>query len=60
MVFSIPAIIAYISSIMTLNPGDVILTGTPAGTSPLKEGDILETQIEGIGRLVNPVVKQTK
>jgi 2-keto-4-pentenoate hydratase/2-oxohepta-3-ene-1,7-dioic acid hydratase in catechol pathway len=45
---------------MTLNPGDVILTGTPAGTSPLKEGDILETQIEGIGRLVNPVVKQTK
>ncbi len=57
MVFSIPSILAYISSIMTLYPGDLILTGTPAGTSPLHEKDVVETQIEGIGMLVNPVVR---
>lgn len=56
MIFPIPAILAYISSIMTLNPGDIILTGTPAGTSQIQEGDVIEAQIEGIGRLVNPVV----
>ncbi len=57
MIFSIPAILAYISSIMTLMPGDLILTGTPAGTSPLHADDEIETQIEGIGQLLNKVVK---
>jgi 2-keto-4-pentenoate hydratase/2-oxohepta-3-ene-1,7-dioic acid hydratase in catechol pathway len=57
MIFSIPSILAFISSIMTLNPGDVVLTGTPAGTAPLEAGDVVEVQIDGIGRLVNPVVK---
>lgn len=56
MVFSVPILIAYISSIMTLEPGDIILTGTPAGTSPLAKGDSLETEIGGIGKLVNTVV----
>ena len=50
--------LAFISSIMTLNPGDIILTGTPAGTAPLEAGDVVEVQIDGIGSLTNPVVKQ--
>jgi 2-keto-4-pentenoate hydratase/2-oxohepta-3-ene-1,7-dioic acid hydratase in catechol pathway len=41
---------------MTLEPGDVILTGTPAGVGPMKAGDIIEIEIEGIGVLRNPVV----
>ncbi len=56
MVFSIPSILAFISSVMTLEPGDVVMTGTPAGTSALNPGDVVESQIEGIGQLVNPVV----
>lgn len=55
MNFSVPQIIAYLSSIMTLEPGDVILTGTPAGGSPLNDGDIVEVEIEGIGVLRNVV-----
>jgi 2-keto-4-pentenoate hydratase/2-oxohepta-3-ene-1,7-dioic acid hydratase in catechol pathway len=55
MTFSIPQIIAYISSIMTLEPGDVVLTGTPAGIGELKAGDELITSIEGLGELINPV-----
>lgn len=60
MIFPIPAIIAYISSIMTLMPGDMILTGTPAGTSQVFAGNVIETQIEGIGQLVNPVTKPNR
>ncbi len=56
MVFSIQQLIAYISSVMTLLPGDVILTGTPAGIGPLANGDTVSVSIEGIGELVNPVV----
>ena len=55
MVFSVPQLIVYISSVMTLEPGDLILTGTPAGVSPLSPGDVVEVEIEGIGRLSNPV-----
>ncbi len=55
MVFPIPALIAYISSVMTLEPGDVILTGTPAGVGPLRPGDWVEVEIQGIGVLRNPV-----
>lgn len=53
MVFDIKQLIAYISSIMTLYPGDIILTGTPSGVGILNNGDILETSIEGIGLLKN-------
>ncbi len=55
MVFRIPQLIAFISSVMTLEPGDVILTGTPAGVAPLQDGDVVEVEIEGIGVLRNPV-----
>ena len=47
--------LAYISSVMTLVPGDVILTGTPAGVGPLVDGDEVVIEIENLGRLVNPV-----
>jgi len=55
MVFSVAQLIAFISSVMTLEPGDVILTGTPAGVGPLNPGDVVSVEIEGIGTLVNPV-----
>jgi len=57
MVFNIPQLVVYISSIMTLNSGDLILTGTPAGVGKLKEGDRIEIEIEGIGILKNKVAK---
>jgi len=55
MVFNIAQIIAFISSVMTLEPGDLILTGTPAGVGPLTNGDVVEIEIEGLGKLHNPV-----
>jgi 2-keto-4-pentenoate hydratase/2-oxohepta-3-ene-1,7-dioic acid hydratase in catechol pathway len=57
MVFTIPQLIAFVSSVMTLDPGDVLLTGTPAGVGMLVEGDSVEVDIEGIGVLANPVKK---
>ena len=56
MVFGIPALIAYLSSFMTLAPGDVILTGTPEGVVDVKPGDEVITEIEGVGRLINNIV----
>jgi 5-oxopent-3-ene-1,2,5-tricarboxylate decarboxylase/2-hydroxyhepta-2,4-diene-1,7-dioate isomerase len=56
MVFDIPALIAYLSSVMTLAPGDIILTGTPEGLADVVAGDRVVTEIEGIGRLVNTIV----
>jgi 2-keto-4-pentenoate hydratase/2-oxohepta-3-ene-1,7-dioic acid hydratase in catechol pathway len=56
MVHGISAQIAFISAIMTLLPGDVILTGTPAGVGPIVAGDTVSVEIEGIGTLTNPVV----
>jgi len=55
MVFNCGAIIEFITSVMTLEPGDVILTGTPAGVGPLAPGDRVEVEIEGIGVLQNVV-----
>lgn len=55
LIFKIPQIISFISSVMTLLPGDVILTGTPAGVGPVEPGDVLEVIIEGIGTLENSV-----
>ncbi len=51
-------LVSYLSRIMTLNPGDVILTGTPTGAGPLKVGDVVEVEIEGVGVLWNPVVAE--
>jgi 2-keto-4-pentenoate hydratase/2-oxohepta-3-ene-1,7-dioic acid hydratase in catechol pathway len=56
MAFAPPMLVSYISQVMTLLPGDVILTGTPAGIGPLAEGDEVEVEVEGIGVLANPVV----
>jgi 2-keto-4-pentenoate hydratase/2-oxohepta-3-ene-1,7-dioic acid hydratase in catechol pathway len=56
MIFSVPFLITYISRHMTLNAGDVIATGTPAGVSQLNDGDTCEVEIEGIGVLSNPVM----
>ncbi len=55
MVFSCGVILEFISAVMTLEPGDVILTGTPAGVGPLASGDTVEVEIEGIGTLRNHV-----
>ena len=55
MAWGIPALIAYISAIMTLEVGDVIATGTPAGVGPLRPGDSVEVEIPGVGLLRNPV-----
>jgi len=55
MVFPVRQLIAFASSVMMLEPGDIILTGTPAGVGPLESGDVLTAEIEGIGELSNPV-----
>ncbi|MBI2404471.1 MAG: fumarylacetoacetate hydrolase family protein [Gemmatimonadetes bacterium] len=56
MAFPIPMVLSYISRIMTLEPGDLVLTGTPAGIGPLVAGDVVEVEIPGVGVLRNPVV----
>jgi len=58
MIFDVPALIAYVSSVMTLLPGDVILTGTPEGVGPMQVGDEVEVSISGIGSLTNKVVSR--
>ncbi|HET6646693.1 MAG TPA: fumarylacetoacetate hydrolase family protein [Pyrinomonadaceae bacterium] len=55
MAFSVPFLIRYIAGIMTLYPGDLIATGTPAGVSKMKHGDVVEVEIEGVGVLRNSV-----
>jgi 2-keto-4-pentenoate hydratase/2-oxohepta-3-ene-1,7-dioic acid hydratase in catechol pathway len=57
-IFSLDAIIRYVSRVMTLLPGDLIATGTPAGVGPLKAGDVVEVSVEGIGTLKNPVTDE--
>ncbi|MCX8159683.1 MAG: fumarylacetoacetate hydrolase family protein [Candidatus Saccharicenans sp.] len=57
MIFPVPFLIRYISRIMTLEPGDIIATGTPAGVGPMQPGDRVDIQIEGIGTLSNYVKK---
>jgi len=56
MIFDIATLIEYLSSFMTLNPGDVILTGTPEGLADVKAGDVIETEVEGVCCLVNSIV----
>ena len=58
MVFDVPALVAYVSSVMTLLPGDVILTGTPAGVGPMEVGDEVEVVVEGVGALTNRVARR--
>lgn len=58
MIFSIPRLLAHVSAIMTLEPGDIIATGTPAGVGRLAHGDVVEVEIPGVGILSNRVVAQ--
>lgn len=58
LVFPLPHLVSWISRAVTLLPGDVILTGTPEGVGPLAEGDVVEVEIEGVGTLRNPVVRE--
>jgi 5-oxopent-3-ene-1,2,5-tricarboxylate decarboxylase / 2-hydroxyhepta-2,4-diene-1,7-dioate isomerase len=58
MIFGIPEIIEYLSDFMTLSPGDLLLTGTPKGVAYLKPGDEVTTEIEGIGRLSNTIIRE--
>lgn len=55
MVFGIAELLEYITTFMTLLPGDVVLTGTPEGVGPITDGDVVEVEIEGVGTLANPV-----
>jgi 2-keto-4-pentenoate hydratase/2-oxohepta-3-ene-1,7-dioic acid hydratase in catechol pathway len=55
MIFTIPELVAYISSYTTLLPGDVILTGTPSGVGPIEPGQQVSIEIESIGTLTNPI-----
>jgi 2-keto-4-pentenoate hydratase/2-oxohepta-3-ene-1,7-dioic acid hydratase in catechol pathway len=58
MVFNVGTLIAYVSSVMTLEPGDLLFTGTPSGVGELKHGDEVTVEIEGLGVLKNPVRKE--
>ena len=55
MAFPIPVLLSYISRIMTLEPGDLVATGTPAGVGPLRAGDEVEVEVTGLSRVTNPV-----
>ncbi|MFN3477039.1 MAG: fumarylacetoacetate hydrolase family protein [Candidatus Methylomirabilales bacterium] len=56
LIFDVPSLVSFISQIMPLLPGDLIATGTPSGVGPMKPGDIIEIEVEGIGRLRNTVI----
>ena len=56
LIFPVPELVAFISSVMTLLPGDIISTGTPSGIGPLTAGDTVRIRVEGVGDLTNPVV----
>lgn len=58
LIFTIPELIAFITSVMTLLPGDIISTGTPSGIGPIAPGDSVTVSVEGVGSLTNPVVLQ--
>jgi 2-keto-4-pentenoate hydratase/2-oxohepta-3-ene-1,7-dioic acid hydratase in catechol pathway len=60
MIFSIPALLSYVSGVMTLEPGDLMVTGTPEGVGPLVAGDVVEVEVTGVGVLRNPVVAATR
>jgi 2-keto-4-pentenoate hydratase/2-oxohepta-3-ene-1,7-dioic acid hydratase in catechol pathway len=55
MVFTIPFLLSYVSHVMTLEPGDIVATGTPAGVGALADGDVVEVEIDGLSKVSNPV-----
>jgi 2-keto-4-pentenoate hydratase/2-oxohepta-3-ene-1,7-dioic acid hydratase in catechol pathway len=60
MVFPVPELLAYISAVMTLSPGDLVLTGTPAGVGPIVHGDLVQVALGGLGLLSNPVTTRVR
>jgi 2-keto-4-pentenoate hydratase/2-oxohepta-3-ene-1,7-dioic acid hydratase in catechol pathway len=60
LIFTIPELVEFITSVMTLEPGDIISTGTPAGVGPLRPGDQVTVHVEGVGALTNPVVARAE
>jgi 2-keto-4-pentenoate hydratase/2-oxohepta-3-ene-1,7-dioic acid hydratase in catechol pathway len=59
MVFPIGKLLSYVSHVMTLDPGDIVATGTPSGVGPLAPGDVVEIEIEGLSKVTNPVQART-
>jgi 2-keto-4-pentenoate hydratase/2-oxohepta-3-ene-1,7-dioic acid hydratase in catechol pathway len=59
MIFKVPMLLSYISHVMTLEPGDLVATGTPDGVGPLAPGDVVEVEVSGVGVLTNPVVAES-
>jgi 2-keto-4-pentenoate hydratase/2-oxohepta-3-ene-1,7-dioic acid hydratase in catechol pathway len=59
LIFSVAQLVSYISQAITLMPGDVIMTGTPSGVSPIVPGDTVEIEISGAGTLSNPVIEES-
>jgi 2-keto-4-pentenoate hydratase/2-oxohepta-3-ene-1,7-dioic acid hydratase in catechol pathway len=59
LIFPVPYLVEYVTRFMTLNPGDVITTGTPSGVGPLRPGDRVTVSVEGVGTLGNPCVQLT-
>ena len=55
LIFPVPVLLSYITAVLTLVPGDLVLTGTPSGVGPLKAGDRVEVSISGLGVLANTV-----
>ena len=60
LLLPVPELVSYLSRHLTLLPGDVIMTGTPSGVGPIRPGDEVEVEIEGIGVLRNPVVAESR
>jgi len=60
MVFNVGVLIAYVSSVMTLEPGDLLFTGTPSGVGILKDGDEVSVEIEGLGEIRNKVKAESR
>ena len=58
LIFPVPKLVSYISHVMTLLPGDLILTGTPGGIAPMQSGDVIEIEVEGLGVLSNAIVNR--
>jgi 2-keto-4-pentenoate hydratase/2-oxohepta-3-ene-1,7-dioic acid hydratase in catechol pathway len=56
MIFPVSYIVTFISAVMTLSPGDLILTGTPSGVGAMERGDKITIEIEGLGEITNPVI----
>lgn len=56
LIFTIPELVEFVTSVMTLEPGDIISTGTPSGVGPIRPGDSVTVHIDGVGALINPVV----